>query len=103
CPLKTLWYCPPRVSVTNRLVLNSICRIFLRISRGIMGRLSADSQPAGSTTCNRHMLAGASRVRSSSAWRDASKQTQRLNMLRYRQLIENLLHDGFARLFLRFG
>src|SRR5271154_2110194 len=35
-PLKTEWYWPASVSVTMRLVRNSICRIFLRISRGIM-------------------------------------------------------------------
>src|SRR5262249_28740887 len=36
CPLKTLWYWPPSVSLTSRLVRSSIWRIFLRISRGIM-------------------------------------------------------------------
>src|ERR1019366_1365397 len=36
CPLKTLWYWPASVSVTTRFVRISICRIFLRISRGII-------------------------------------------------------------------
>src|SRR5437868_2855032 len=38
-PLKTLWYCPASVSLTSRLVRNSIWRIFLRISRGIIENL----------------------------------------------------------------
>src|SRR6266478_4466152 len=38
-PLNTLWYWPARVSLTSRLVRSSICRIFLRISRGIIESL----------------------------------------------------------------
>src|ERR1019366_3119596 len=38
-PLKTEWYWPASVSVTMRFVRSSICRIFLRISRGIMRKL----------------------------------------------------------------
>src|SRR5471032_2860984 len=42
-PLKTEWYWPASVSVTMRFVRSSICRIFLRISRGIMRENSNQS------------------------------------------------------------
>src|ERR1041385_7786379 len=38
-PLNTEWHWPASVSLTSRLVRISICRIFLRISRGIMSVL----------------------------------------------------------------
>src|SRR6266550_5645930 len=43
-PLKTLWYWPASVSLTSRFVRISIWRIFLRISRGIIGHPSRHRQ-----------------------------------------------------------